>query len=134
MEKTLLKKKEKNYNITKQQFVEDIECLFDVLKSSYGMYEYFGEDKFLNAQKDILQELRENFFETADAIEIVKKHLYSFVHDGHFTVGDSTRIAPQYDYAVKYTTLNGIPVIDCKKFYYDNEREKDIGGLTTKSR
>lgn len=43
-------KQELDSTITKEQFLEDMDCLFENLREAYGMYDYFGEDAFFLSQ------------------------------------------------------------------------------------
>ena len=44
-------KQELDSAITKEQFLEDMDYLFENLRKAYGMYDYFGEDAFLSQSK-----------------------------------------------------------------------------------
>lgn len=112
-----------NDRITKEEFLDDITCMLNILKESYGMYEYFGENLFLQAKENIKNHLESNSFDFHQALTFLKKEL-SFIKDGHFYIGKSRTFTEKYDYAIKYGELEGIPLIDCKKFYYDTEEEK----------
>ena len=50
---SLLMKQEIDKNITKTQFLEDLDCLFTNLKELYGMYDYFGDAKFKAAKQAV---------------------------------------------------------------------------------
>ncbi len=43
-------KQELDSTITKEQFLEDMDCLFENLREAYGMYDYFGEDAFFKPE------------------------------------------------------------------------------------
>lgn len=132
--KELIQKRERNANISKEEFVSDVEILFAELKNSYGGYDYFGEEAFLNAKQIILQSINEEYdFECA--VNIMEKEFSKFIYDGHFSI-DGRCVTPfrrtpiyqipdiDYDYAIKTYEVEGIPVFDIKKFYYDNEEER----------
>ena len=119
----ILIKKELNSNISKEEFFDDITCLIDVLRESYGMYEYFGDDLFLQAKENVKKYLEENTFSFDDALAFFKKEL-NFIKDGHFYIGKARNFKEAYDYAIKYGEFEGIPLIDCKKFYHNTEEEK----------
>ena len=53
------------------------------------------------------------------------KNELKFIKDGHFFIGEHKVISSKYDYAIRYSYYKGIPLIDCKKFYSDNEIEKE---------
>lgn len=121
---TLLERKTFNNNVTKEQFIEDLECMFANLKESYGMYDYFGDSKFTVAKETIIKHL-DNGFDVVNTVSIVRDAL-SFIKDGHFFIGVTRSKDDKviYDYAIKYTEYKGIQVIDCKKFYHDTLEEK----------
>ncbi|MCR5755670.1 MAG: GNAT family N-acetyltransferase [Acetatifactor sp.] len=117
----LLIKKPIDKTITREQFLEDMDCLFLNLKELYGMYHYFGEEKFIQARQIVEQQI-EQAFAFDQTLENLKREL-SFIKDGHFYIGDAKPYEKRYDYAIRYTNYKGIPVIDCKKFYHDTEEE-----------
>lgn len=118
----LLVKKELNEKVTYTEFLEDMDCLFRNLAELYGMYDYFGAEKFEKAHQD-MRELPENAFSLRRAMEELKNS-FSFIEDGHFYIGEAKPYVKEYDYAVRYTEYRGVPVIDCKKFWADDEEEK----------
>ena len=132
--KTILKKRERNVNASKEEFCSDIEVLFEELKNSYGGYDYFGEEAFLNAKHAILKKANEAYdFEKLESF--MMEEFSKFVKDGHFSInGKNVFISERkkiytdenksYDYAVKTYEVEGIPVFDIKKFWYDNEEEQ----------
>lgn len=119
----ILIKQELNTNISKEEFLDDITCMINVLRDCYGMYEYFGEELFLQAKENIKQYLESNTFTFDDALAFFKKEL-AFIKDGHFYIDKPKTYEEAYDYAIKYGEFEGIPLIDCKKFYYNTEEEK----------
>lgn len=127
--KELIIKKEKNTVATKEEFIADLNILFDELKNSYGGYEYFGEERFLLAKENVLKQI-ENEYSFENAVSVLREEFTSFIFDGHFTVDGiplhhRDRKRPKvYDYAVKVQEVDGIPVFDIKRFYYDTEEEK----------
>ena len=58
------------------------------------------------------------------SLKLIKEEL-SFIKDGHFYIGKPRKSTGSYNYAIKYTSWEGVPVIDCKKCYYDNKIEKE---------
>ena len=63
---SLLMKQEIDKNITKTQFLEDLDWLFTNLKELYGMYDYFGDAKFKAAKQTVEERLEQEFdFDTA---------------------------------------------------------------------
>ena len=132
--KEILIKRIKNPNISKDEFVSDIEVLFQELKNSYGAYDYFGEEAFLNAKRAILKKADDEYdFEKLETFMI--EEFSKFIKDGHFSIsGKNVFVSPRkimyedenknYDYAVKVYEVDGIPVFDIKKFWYDNDEEQ----------
>jgi len=119
----ILIKQELNTNISKAEFLDDITCMINVLRDCYGMYEYFGEDLFFQAKENLKNYLESNPFHFDDALTFFKKEL-TFIKDGHFYIDKPKTYEEAYDYAIKYGEFEGIPLIDCKKFYYNTEEEK----------
>ena len=132
--KTILRKRERNAGLSKEEFCSDIEVLFDELKNSYGAYEYFGENAFLNAKDAILEKANRGYnFEELESFMI--EEFSKFIKDGHFSINDKCVFLPlrkkiyqnenkEYDYAVRTYEVEGIPVFDIKKFYYDNDEQQ----------
>lgn len=118
----LLVKKELNEKVTYTEFLEDMDVLFRNLKELYGMYHYFGAEKFEKAQQH-MRELPADAFFLREAIEELKKML-SFIEDGHFYIGEAKPYVREYDYAIRYLDYHGVPMIECKKFWADDEEEK----------
>ena len=102
----------------------NINVLFNVLKESYVMYEYYGDVMFEIAKAQAEEKNAQNF-QLDRAIETLKKSL-AFIKDGHFSIGPITTDSNEhiYNYAIRYDMFKGIPCIDCKKFYYDTSEEK----------
>ncbi|MCM1130344.1 MAG: S41 family peptidase [Roseburia sp.] len=112
-------------NITKEEFLADIDVLFSELKKSYSGYEYFKEDNFLNAKKLIMDKVNEKYLYT-DAYTFTKSTLLSFIKDGHFSFGfEKTKTKKEYPYAFQRGSLFGLDYLDVKKFYYDTPEEKE---------
>lgn len=114
-----------NKNVTKYEFLEDIKFLFENFKEAYGMFDYFGENKFNAAHKNVIK-LLQNLceFNFQDALLILQNEL-QFIKDGHFHIGEHKEITSKYDYAIHYINYKGIPVIECKKLYYDINTDKE---------
>lgn len=121
---TLLIKREVDPSVTKAQFLEDVDCLFAILKDAYGLYEYYGDERFRRAQEEITAALHGGDFEFSQAVSLLKAVLAGFIRDGHFTVGEQPLESRTFDYAVRRLKWHGIDVIVCRKFWYDNEEEK----------
>lgn len=120
----LLIKQDLNLQISKKEFFEDIDCLFEVLQASYGLYEYFGYERFMAARDTVMHRLDQEPFEASKAVSILKNEFDSFIKDGHFRVGSSESEAASCDFAVRYLSYHGIPMIQCRKFYFDSPAEE----------
>lgn len=127
--KELIIKKDKNMAATKAEFIADLDILFDELKNSYGGYEYFGEKRFLIAKENILKQIEKEYcFE--NAISLLREEFTSFIYDGHFSIDGISlhhrerKCSKTFDYAVNSYEVEGIPIFDIKKFYYDTDEEK----------
>ena len=121
----LLKKQEICYRVSREEFLADMDCLFDVLKEAYGLYGYFGEKVFTAAHAAITEKLKRGPFEIQEAISFVMDVFASFIKDGHFRIGpvDTGSIDPGF--AIRYTDLNGISIIQCRKFWADTPEEEE---------
>lgn len=116
---------EEQINITKEEFIEDIDVLFSELKKSYAGYEYFKEENFVSAKEKILLRINEEY-QYAPVKQFTKETLLSFIKDGHFNFGfKESKINKEYTYAYKRSTLFGLDYLDVKKFYYDTPEEKE---------
>lgn len=110
-------------SVSKAEFLADIDCMMEVLHDCYGGYDHFGHERFLAARNAVLRDV-ETGYDFHSAVEGLKKHLCAVAKDGHFTIGPTASTPNRHDYAVRYDEWNGIPVIDCKRFYYENEAEQ----------
>ena len=120
----LLIQRDLNPNVAKQAFLEDIDCLFEELHRSYGLYEYFGEEAFTAAKKRIVRTLNLTEFVFEDAVELLKCEFAAFIRDGHFQICPKKTVSDPAEFAVRHTVFHGIPMILCKKFYADTPEEK----------
>ncbi|MDE6655802.1 MAG: hypothetical protein K2J85_02290, partial [Anaeroplasmataceae bacterium] len=121
----ILKSGKEQINITREEFIEDIEVLFLELKKSYAGYEYFKEETFLNAKEKILAEVNKKY-EYQEAKEFTRHILLEFIKDGHFCFGiEESKANKDYSYAYQRSTLFGLDYLDVKKFYYDSSEEKE---------
>ena len=126
--KELITKKEKNTAATKEEFIADVNILFDELKNSYGGYEYFGEERFLLAKENVLKQI-ENGYSFENAVSILREEFTSFIFDGHFTVDEvplhhRDRIRPKvYDYAVKCRRWTGFRYLILRNFTMIRKRK-----------
>lgn len=119
----LLTERPINPNITAEEFRADVDCLLEVLHECYGGYDHFGHERFLAARDAVLRDV-ERDFEFQRAVEILKEHYVAVAKDGHFSIGPTEEKSGSCDYAVRYDEWNGIPVIDCKRFYYETEAQQ----------
>ncbi|MDE7106132.1 MAG: hypothetical protein K2O22_03110, partial [Anaeroplasmataceae bacterium] len=121
----LLTSGKEQVNISKEEFLEDMDVLFSELKKSYSGYEYFKEEAFLNAKKLIQDRVNERYI-YSDAYAFTKSTLLSFIKDGHFSFGcEEIKSKKDYPYAYQRGTLFGLDYLDVKKFYYDTPEEKE---------
>lgn len=120
----LLIKKELNQNVSREAFLEDIHCLFEILKGAYGLFDYFGEKSFLTAKQTILEILEQEAFVFHTAVTHLIDVFFRFIKDGHFRIGPDVDTIADPGYAVRETIYHGIPMIQCRKLYYDTPSEK----------
>ena len=120
----LLNRAELNYNVSREAFLTDIDCLFDVLQKAYGLYEYFGHEAFLKAKSEIADKLDNDAFAVEESVSILTEAFASFIKDGHFRIGPGEAAINDPGFAVRHTTLHGVPMIQCRKFYYDTPEEE----------
>ena len=109
--------------ISAEEFREDLVCLMEVLRECYGGYAHFGADSFEAACDAVYADILEGY-DFYRAVESVKKHFGAVARDGHFSVGQAREESAQVEYAVRFCEWNGVPVIDCKRFWYENEAER----------
>lgn len=130
----LLIKGELDLNISKAEFLSDIDCLFDALREAYGLYDYFGHEAFMKAKDEILTKLDAIPFDGSCAVRIVQDTFASFIKDGHFAILSGVSVPDELetieaepdtsDFAIRHTSLHGIPMIQCRKFYFDTPEEQ----------
>lgn len=121
----LLVKKDISLQISREEFLEDVGCLFEVLQTSYGMYDYFGHERFVAARAAVIHRLNEVPFDARNAVSVLKNEFASFIKDGHFRIGVADPADPVSDFAVRHTDFHGIPMIVCRKFWYDSREEQE---------
>ena len=121
----LLIKQDINFQISKEEFLEDVDCLFEVLQTSYGLYEYFVHNHVMEARATVTHRLDEVPFEARNAVSILKSEFALFIKDGHFRIGPRERQTASSDFAVRYLSYHGIPMIQCRKFYFDSPAEEN---------
>ena len=118
----LLTKQELDRNVTEAEFLDDMECLFAVLEDAYGLYDYFGAEAFQRAKHRIMEELEP--YEFDKAVSSVKRVFSEFVRDGHFRIGSGAGGDDKANFAILETDHHGIPMIRCRKFWYDSPAER----------
>lgn len=117
----LLTKQELGRNVSAAEFRDDMECLFSVLEEAYGLYDYFGAEAFRKAKRRILEAPEP--YEFDKAVSSVKRVFSDFIRDGHFRIGPGAG-GDSADFAVRETEYHGIPMIRCRKFWYDSPAEQ----------
>lgn len=84
---------QKNKRISLEKAKQDINFCFSYLKYGYAGYQFFGGDrKFIEAKKEIKKEIsnqQKNKITTEKLEEIFVKYTKDFLHDGHFSVGNT---------------------------------------------
>ena len=120
----LLIKRELNPQVTREAFLEDVNSLFELLKSAYGLYDYFGDEAFLTARQTVIDKLEQDPFTFQAAVIHLTKVFSGFIKDGHFRIGLGEDANTEPDFAVRESVYHGIPMIQCRKFYYDSPAEQ----------
>ena len=110
-------------NISREDFREDVDCLFQILRESYGGYDHFGHENFLQVRDAVMADIA-GIFDFHAAVDGLRARLMGLVKDGHFSVGAEKNESARFDFAVRRDEWNGIPVIDCKRFWYESEKER----------
>ncbi len=85
----MINKKDEQKLISHKGAKEDISYVFEILKYSYGPYEYFGGDKVFNViEEEILNKLSYEEKITKDKIkDLLVEGLEPVINDGHFRIG-----------------------------------------------
>ncbi len=113
-----------------QQLEEDVEYLFQNLKDTYGLYDYFGgEVRFDEAKRAVLSDLRGESF-TAEQLEQSLLKNLSFVKDGHFLINRKYGVKKQIPFffrEVVFTEIEG------KYYNADGKIVESIDGYTLES-
>ena len=76
----------RNY-LTQKEAVEDVINLFNQLECNYGMYPYYGKERFDNAKEKMIEEIVtiESKLDVSELRNMYKFYL-SFIKDQHFTI------------------------------------------------
>ncbi|MGL5693366.1 MAG: hypothetical protein ACRCXA_04760, partial [Peptostreptococcaceae bacterium] len=70
--------------ISKEQALDDINFLFDILRKNYGLYTYLGGDsKFLSAKENIIKRIDSKIITKSDFYDLLIENL-NFINDNHF--------------------------------------------------
>lgn len=85
------KKTEEEYNpekiLTKEEAIEDVEFLFDMLYDCYGPYESMGGVQvFVAREEEVKNELQAYENLTAAELEEILLEQLNFIQDGHFDI------------------------------------------------
>lgn len=118
----LLTKQALDRDVSKNEFLDDMDCLFAVLEEAYGLYDHFGAEAFGRAKRRIMEGL--DPYEFDKAVLSVKRVFSEFIRDGHFRIGPGAGGGDEADHAVRETDYYGIPMIRCRKFWYDSPAER----------
>jgi len=121
----LLQKQEINYRVSREEFLSDMDSLFDVLRDAYGLYEYFGHDAFAAAKAKIVKGVNEGAFDAKRAISFTPAVFTSFIKDGHFRIGPGNETSLDPGFAARHLDFHGIPMIQCRKFWADTPEEAE---------
>ena len=83
--------REKTYNgntpLTIEHAEQDVDILFEVFRSNYSWYYFYGGDsKFQESKSNILEELKAVDRITCEALEDILIRNLSFIEDGHFAI------------------------------------------------
>lgn len=113
-----------NRSITRDEFLADVECLFQILESSYGLYHHFGQRQFLTAKASLTDKILSGPYDFETALSSLQGTFAAFIRDGHFRIGAEAAGSVDPGYAVQYTHFHGMDMIRCRKFYFDTPAEE----------
>lgn len=88
----LVERKDTNIiSIKREQALDDINFLFDILRKNYGLYTYLGGDsKFLSAKENIIKRIDSNIITKSDFYDVLIENL-NFINDNHFSFNYSSQ-------------------------------------------
>ena len=104
--------------VTIQEAIEDIETAFNMLKCSYGAYEYFGGDEVFDKSKENIIKKIESISSDrvrADNFSRIFAQELKFIQDGHFAIGYDNLC----DYKYMHISSEYVPVYEKGKFYIE---------------
>lgn len=112
------KKESVKKSLTKATAIKEVNWLFRLLRTQYGLYSYYGGDKtFEKAQKSIIKKLESKKSITAKDYEKLLFDNLNFIVDKHFNIGSTsfnTGVALLSNESVSYNMVDG-------KFYKGND-------------
>lgn len=72
--------------VSREEAIEDINFLFNILKNNYSLYTYLGGDlEFLSAKENIINGIDTDTISSKDLCNIIIKNL-NFINDNHFVM------------------------------------------------
>lgn len=81
--------KEKKDFISNSEAIEDIEALFKIIKSRYGLYDFFGREEVFNAaEKEAIISVTDKEYLSIDEFNQLLLESLNFVEDKHFYLGE----------------------------------------------
>jgi hypothetical protein len=113
--------------LTYDQAAYDVDLLFRALHASYGAYYYFGQNAFDAAEKQVMTWLSSQQTVSTSALDQALGSALSFVRDGHFSIGSSTRALRAQSYYKYYyctgqnfakDTTGYYKLVSGEKWYY----------------
>lgn len=93
-----------NNSLTKSQAKSDVTLLFDLLKSSYAAYLFYGAENFAKAKASALEKIDASSDWTTNTFINILKDSLSFITDKHFTINESAVTDPNLEYIYRYNT------------------------------
>ncbi|QSX07229.1 hypothetical protein JYG23_07765 [Sedimentibacter sp. zth1] len=106
--------------INKDEAIYDVNLYFKLLKATYGAYNYLGGDEqFETAYNNIVDALSTKEIVCTNELEEILRENLKFVHDSHFTIGNSRDYNTYYfneDYNISYEKNNYYMEVDDKKY------------------
>ena len=103
-------------NLTKDGLLSDADTFFTLLQTTYGAYYYFGGDEtFFPIRDAVREELAAMEAPTVqDLNDVLYRHLYPVLVDGHFTLGNYAMGIPhiQYMYYVPGVYLDSLDGVE----------------------
>lgn len=103
-------------NLTKDDLLSDADTFFTLLQTTYGAYHYFGGDEtFFPIRDAVREELAAMEAPTVqDLNDVLYRHLYPVLVDGHFRLGNYTMTMAhtQYMYYVPGVYLDSLDGVE----------------------